>query len=550
LKNFTLKFKGYKSFKGMQKIEFRPITVLLGPNSAGKSSIIKLLAMLKQTVHENSPSGLVVSGSQIDLGAFSSITHLGKGQPVELRLNIPAIENGVVRDHSVAHDIDLKLVFNDAQNYEGVISSSKINPLKYSVYYEDQDGFPLSYGIVRISSKEAKGLSKALRDGLSPQKEWLKTNKVSLPNYTSIEHLIGNMIEKALMPPTGEELLIPKNLGFGAGFLLKGFGAAKDTADLSEYASLENPPDLIEHWSKLSIQIQTRDEQHLLALEDHLEDYCRVLLQPLMASVNKRISDGLDDTRTNFRKFGRSIELLPAVRPVPQKYYTLKQLRELTMIWPNDWNLWHQAVNKLLQSLGLNGAIEVSCISEEEKLYKIHIIDLQTGFRSELSDVGYGFSQILPMVFSKLATNKTMIFEQPELHLHPLAQSNFAEFLLGEPVLKYHEKGEVKFTYYDEFPRPEGAEVAIALERLYNSNQYIIETHSEHVLRGLQVQIAKKNIKISDVAVYYVDRNSQGAGRVKELELQPNGFFKNPIPEGFFDSSTKLLEQLWLEQAT
>jgi predicted ATPase len=220
------------------------------------------------------------------------------------------------------------------------------------------------------------------------------------------------------------------------------------------------------------------------------------------------------------------------------------------MIWPNDWNLWHQAVNKLLQSLGLNGAIEVSCISEEEKLYKIHIIDLQTGFRSELSDVGYGFSQILPMVFSKLATNKTMIFEQPELHLHPLAQSNFAEFLLGEPVLKYHEKGEVKFTYYDEFPRPEGAEVAIALERLYNSNQYIIETHSEHVLRGLQVQIAKKNIKISDVAVYYVDRNSQGAGRVKELELQPNGFFKNPIPEGFFDSSTKLLEQLWLEQAT
>ena len=549
MNNFTLEFKGYKSFKGLQKIEFRPITVLLGPNSAGKSSIIKLLAMLKQTVHENSPSGLVVSGSQIDLGAFNNITHLGKGQPVELRLKIPAIDKGVVRDQSVPHDIDLKLKFTDQRNYGGIISNSKIDPLKYEINFEDEDGFPFTYGVVRISSKETKGLSKALKDGLSVQKEWLKTNKVSLPNHKSIDQLIVSMIEKALSPPTGEELLIPKNFGVGTGLLMKGFGATIDTAGLSEYASLDSPTDLTEHWSQLFTQIQTKDEQHLLALEDHLMDYCRVLLRPLMASINKRISDGLDDARKSFRKFGRSIELLPAVRPVPQKYYTLKQLRELTMIWPNDWNLWHQAVNKLLQSLGLNGAIEVSCISEEEKLYKIHVIDLQTGYKSDLSDVGYGFSQILPMVFSKLATNKTMIFEQPELHLHPLAQSNFAEFLLGEPVLKYIEKNEVMFTYYDEFPRPEGSEVVIAPKRFYNSNHYIIETHSEHILRGLQVQVAQKKIDASDIAVYYVDRNSRGIGRVKELELQSNGFFKNPIPEGFFDSSTKLLEQLWLEQA-
>ena len=105
------------------------------------------------------------------------------------------------------------------------------------------------------------------------------------------------------------------------------------------------------------------------------------------------------------------------------------------------------------------------------------------------------------------------------------------------------------FTYYDEFPRPEGSEVVIAPKRFYNSNHYIIETHSEHILRGLQVQVAQKKIDASDIAVYYVDRNSRGIGRVKELELQSNGFFKNPIPEGFFDSSTKLLEQLWLEQA-
>jgi len=80
------------------------------------------------------------------------------------------------------------------------------------------------------------------------------------------------------------------------------------------------------------------------------------------------------------------------------------------------------------------------------------------------------------------------------------------------------------------------------------SNQYIVETHSEHLLRGLQVKVAKGILSPNDVAIYYVSRNRNGNGTIEQININANGFFDRPIPPGFYDSATQLLEKLWESQ--
>ena len=76
---------------------------------------------------------------------------------------------------------------------------------------------------------------------------------------------------------------------------------------------------------------------------------------------------------------------------------------------------------------------------------------------------------------------------------------------------------------------------------------FLIETHSEHLLRGIQVHIAKGNILKDDVAVYYIGKRKNGNGYVKEMKLTDTGLFEEEWPEGFlfedsFNQSRELLK--------
>lgn len=71
-----IKFKNYKAFES-GKIEFKPITILLGANSVGKSSIIQLLLMLSQTANDKDTlSALQVNGSDVSLGSVNNLFRL------------------------------------------------------------------------------------------------------------------------------------------------------------------------------------------------------------------------------------------------------------------------------------------------------------------------------------------------------------------------------------------------------------------------------------------------------------------------------------------
>jgi predicted ATPase len=122
---------------------------------------------------------------------------------------------------------------------------------------------------------------------------------------------------------------------------------------------------------------------------------------------------------------------------------------------------------------------------------------------SNLADVGYGSSQVLPVIAGgyNMPPESTFVVEQPELHLHPGAQSELGDFFRD----------------------------------LNNKRvQSIIETHSEHLLLRLQTHVAKGQIRPSDLLVYYVYALPTGKTVVR-LTVDENGVFQQNWPQGFFE---------------
>lgn len=120
-----------------------------------------------------------------------------------------------------------------------------------------------------------------------------------------------------------------------------------------------------------------------------------------------------------------------------------------------------------------------------------------------LADVGYGNSQVLPVLAGgyNLPSGVTYIVEQPEIHLHPKAQAELGEFFAD----LYH-----------------------------RGVQSIVETHSEHLILRLQTHVAGRRINHKDIVLYYVHAPGK-AKEVVKLTLNENGDFNEKWPRGFFE---------------
>lgn len=74
----SIRLRNFKAYKDSGDIPLKPLTVLVGANNAGKSSLLQALLLLKQTVEDrSSKAALVTSGPIVDLGGFSNILHKG-----------------------------------------------------------------------------------------------------------------------------------------------------------------------------------------------------------------------------------------------------------------------------------------------------------------------------------------------------------------------------------------------------------------------------------------------------------------------------------------
>lgn len=137
-----------------------------------------------------------------------------------------------------------------------------------------------------------------------------------------------------------------------------------------------------------------------------------------------------------------------------------------------------------------------------------------TGQSFNLLDVGYGVSQVLPILVDVVVNPKRSCFllQQPEVHLHPKAQAELGSFLAA--LAKTQDK------------------------------RFIIETHSDYLIDRIRMDIRdKKQIRSDDVAILYFERSKSGV-TIHELELDDFGNIKNAPPsyrQFFLDEERRLL---------
>lgn len=154
-----------------------------------------------------------------------------------------------------------------------------------------------------------------------------------------------------------------------------------------------------------------------------------------------------------------------------------------------------------LQQMGLIQDFKVVEIAPGSNRWQAKVQVRKGGIEALLTDVGFGVSQVLPVVtlLQYVPEGSTVILEQPEIHLHPLAQAHLADVIL-----------------------------AAALHR---DVQVIVESHSEHLLLRLQRRVAEGAISNEDLKLYFCDAVN-GASRLAPLRVDLFGSIDN-WPEHF-----------------
>lgn len=165
-------------------------------------------------------------------------------------------------------------------------------------------------------------------------------------------------------------------------------------------------------------------------------------------------------------------------------------------------------VAERLRKMGLIHSFEVSPIAEHRKEYEVLVQTQAKLPKVKLTDVGFGVSQVLPVLVECLCVpaGSVVIFEQPEIHLHPKVQADLADVFVDA----IHAREDNK-------------------ER---NVQFIVESHSEHFLRRLQRRIAEESLQPNDAALYFVHTDKSQA-RIEELDVDFFGNIRN-WPENFF----------------
>jgi predicted ATPase len=176
-------------------------------------------------------------------------------------------------------------------------------------------------------------------------------------------------------------------------------------------------------------------------------------------------------------------------------------------------------VNQWLEVLDIPYSLRVTPVSASGSasllgdLVALVLTDRRAGVDVTPADVGFGVSQVLPIVVQLLAKQRSVIcIEQPEIHLHPRLQTRLADLLI-------------------ETTAQDG-----------RANQVLVETHSEHLVLRLRRRIREGTLESDRVAVLYVDTDADGASRVTRLRLDDQGDFLDEWPAGFFDER---LEELF-----
>ena len=412
--------QGFKSLAQETRLEIRPLTVLAGANSSGKSSIMQPLLLLKQTLQASyDPGPLLLNGPN---AKFTSVEQLMSRTTKNTRHDR---DRSLVFEMEAPKDMTYRLVFAPTAN-----QSLELQSMTISVIIDDEGTRSLCLTPGRTGA-ELKSAVSAFMPELNDQ-WYTPPDKFQLTVHR----------ERCLL-----DLAFESTEGPGGGFVIPGFFSAIPSRELH-----------------------------------------RIIHVPGLRGNPERIYD----RTASGPRFPGTFE---------------KYVATIVADWQevNDDRLLR--LETMLADLGLTREISATGINDTQIELQVGRLQGATSDRKDLvniADVGFGVSQVLPVLIALLVAEKGQLVyvEQPEIHLHPRAQYGLARFM---------------------------ADTARRGAKL------VIESHSALFLLQVRTLMAKGELEPDLVKLHWFTRDARdGTTSVQSTNLDDSGAF-GAWPEDFGD---------------
>lgn len=537
----AIEIENFKGIGERVRVELSPITLLFGANSAGKSTVLHALLYLRDVLERRNLDAITtpVSGAALDLGGFRRFVH---GQnlvnPIRIRVNMDLCGEelpellGAGPYHALLSDSLISYLKEEQERTRTLILNRiKSASIEIEVSWNQYIGRPVANAytvglngadLIRIE-RAADELHIAKFDLLNPallrkydnddlKYSWdVDDSADSSYTHEGYERLLENQIprfEGSVTPLAGLRAWLPEK--------------HDPIPDFANHESITLPPPLFRKHPFLSDEAQSESAYYLAWKQT-------ALLVQLLIGPGRLVRDWLK----NLRYIG-PLRARPPREGIPEAekgdwaeglaaWKTLGSASEEESNAVSDWlsrndrlNTGYRLTGKRVEAtdnqLGSNGRDSIlrTLLNNSLAGDQITMEDVVSGLNLNTHEVGVGLSQVIPVVVaSLLSPNALVSIEQPELHIHPAMQVALGDLFI------------------------DGA--------LKRGTQFIIETHSEHLILRLLRRIREAceqvspapGLKPDDVAVIWVERKAEGV-EMTRLPIDETGEFTKPWPKGFF----------------
>jgi len=523
-----LRIQNFKAFREAQVLPLAPITLLFGRNSVGKSSVLQSLKMLRQTIDadERPDDALLPSGNLVDLGNYKNFVH-GQKSKRHVRLGYRfgnRLLNGSAEDtgqdmEELWCEFDFKLDEHDRVQLNQYIFGSgdwSQNLASYSMIPRRSDSTALESIPRRQRTSGTLRLTEINAESPSIQQEWnyfhseLTNNKDYLERRleqkkTEIERHEARILEQRAYKPEEKSLRRVVRTRESRRELEKHLDHAEARKKHIERLldEISNDSYDVEGFVKTLRTLNNADLSTTHFLPTHVKTTGGRHLtrgRPLLRELDFVTSLALTHPQWLMKALSR-LESVASFRPAPESFHvdsyagaSLHQLRR-TLAPLNYW----------FEQLGIPYKVSLPSIDDSGLFneFRIQLTDRNSGLNLRLIDVGFGIGHILPVLLECLGRRNSLILvEEPEIHMHPRAQAEFGTFLAG--CIKVSEP-----------------------------SQYIVETHSEHLVLRLQRLIRTGELTPEQVSIIYFKKD-EGVAKAFPVSINDEGEFTDAWPDGFF----------------
>lgn len=449
-----LRIQNFKGWQDTGVIRMAPITLFFGANSSGKSSIGQFLMMLKQTVESPDRKAVFYPGGR------NTAVQLGSYQEMVFQRN-PDARISFEYQWSMPEALKIRDSISE-QTYTG---DSLDFLAEVGLGNEDHHTLAVEYFRYQLLDKEKIALEIGLQRASARKSDYKATASL----YTLVGQRGRPWSIKGIVRFYGfpdEMVASYQNADFIQDINLQ---HEKLFRSLAYLGPLRTKADRLYSWTGIEPESVGYAGENTVAA--------------ILAARNRKISLGR-------RLKTRSLKARP----------------------------FEEIIALKLKEMGLIDDFKVNPISEQRQEYEVKVRTRGSADWVDLPDVGFGVSQVLPVLVQCFYAppGSIILMEQPEIHLHPSAQSALADVMID--VINARENGADR------------------------NIQLIIETHSEHFLRRLQRRIAEDKVSKERVAAYFADITKAPA-TLDPLQIDEYGQIRN-WPENFFgDEMEDITEQ-------